>query len=262
MKTGTYSRKERNPSRAVPSVHATTGRLQSRVILVEPRHLVRDCVANCLRVADPGFAVTEYSSVHDVDSVQSADTVALVLSLPSINGEIPDVAADVSRARDQLPQVPVVVVADGDKLSFVRELINSGVRGYIPTSFDFATFKEAIQFVAAGGTFVPASVLIDRENGQVRDVDETSGPARQETNEIASQNWSESREHMAAVDFTPRELAVLSHLRDGKPNKLIARELAICEGTVKIYIRRIMKKLQVENRTQAALVATNLQLAG
>jgi DNA-binding NarL/FixJ family response regulator len=115
---------------------------------------------------------------------------------------------------------------------------------------------EAIQFVAAGGTFVPASVLLDR------DVDETSGPARQETNEIASQNWSESPEHMAAVDFTPRELAVLSHLRDGKPNKLIARELAICEGTVKIYIRRIMKKLQVENRTQAALVATNLQLAG
>ena len=158
--------------------------------------------------------------------------------------------------------MPVVVVADGDKLSFVRELINSGVRGYIPTSFDFATFKEAIQFVAAGGTFVPASVLLDRENGQVRDVDETSGPARQETSEIASQNWSESPEHMAAVDFTPRELAVLSHLRDGKPNKLIARELAICEGTVKIYIRRIMKKLQVENRTQAALVATNLQLAG
>ena len=78
--------------------------------------------------------------------------------------------------------MPVVVVADGDKLSFVRELIDSGVRGYIPTSFDFATFKEAIQFVAAGGTFVPASVLLDRENGQVGDVDETSTrPGRQPT---------------------------------------------------------------------------------
>jgi DNA-binding NarL/FixJ family response regulator len=244
------------------SVHTVKPRSQSRVILVEPRHLVRDCVANCLRVADPGFAVTEYASVHDVDSTQSADTIVLVLSYPSTNEEIPDVVAEVSCAQDQLPQVPVVVVADGDKLSFVRELIDAGVRGYIPTSFDFATFKEAIQFVVAGGTFVPASVLLDRENRQFNDLDETSGPARQGISEIASQGWNESPEHLDAANFTRRELAVLSHLRDGKPNKLIARELAICEGTVKIYIRRIMKKLRVENRTQAALVAANLQLAG
>jgi DNA-binding NarL/FixJ family response regulator len=213
-------------------------------------------------VADPGFAVTEYSSVHDVDSARSADAIALVLSFPSTNEEIPDVAAAVGRAQDQLPEVPVVVVADGDKLSFVRELIDSGVRGYIPTSFDFATFKEVIQFVAAGGTFVPASVLLDRENGQVVEDHGTSDLARQETDEITPEPWHDRQEYMAAASFTPRELAVLSHLKDGKPNKLIARELAICEGTVKIYIRRIMKKLGVENRTQAALVATNLQLAG
>jgi DNA-binding CsgD family transcriptional regulator len=66
----------------------------------------------------------------------------------------------------------------------------------------------------------------------------------------------------SARDNAAPGLAVISHLRDGKPNKLIARELAICEGPIKIYIRRIMKKLRVENRTQAALVATNLQLAG
>ena len=243
-------------------MHATTRRSQARVILVEPRDLVRDCVANCLRVADPGFAVTEYSSVHDVDSAQSADAIVLVLSFPSTNEEILDVAAEVGRAQDQLPEVPVVVVADGDKLSFVRGLIDSGVRGYIPTSFDFATFKEAIQFVAAGGTFVPASVLLDRENGQVSEDHGTNDLARQETNEKTPESWHDRQEYMAAASFTPRELAVLSHLKDGKPNKLIARELAICEGTVKIYIRRIMKKLGVENRTQAALVATNLQLAG
>jgi DNA-binding NarL/FixJ family response regulator len=57
----------------------------------------------------------------------------------------------VSRARDQLPNVPVVVIAEGDELSFVREVIGSGVRGYVPTTFDFAMFKEVIQFVAAGG---------------------------------------------------------------------------------------------------------------
>jgi len=251
----------RNASRVAASVTAATWRSCSRVVLVESRDLVRDRVADCLRGADPGFSVLEYSSVHEVDSAQSANAVALVVSFLSGEEGNRDMAVEVARAQDKFPQIPLVVVADRDELGFVRKIIGSGVRGYIPTSFDFAMFKEAIQFVAAGGTFVPASVLLGRENGQVGDVDETSGPARQETDE-ASQDWSESPEHMAAVAFTPRELAVLTHLRDGKPNKLIARELAICEGTVKIYIRRIMKKLRVENRTQAALVATTLQLAG
>jgi DNA-binding NarL/FixJ family response regulator len=266
MEAGGDSTGMGDSSRAAASVHAATRRSQLRVILVEPRDLVRDCVANCLRVADPDLAVLEYSSLHDVDLTQSDGTIALVLLLLSTSQEMAetsqemaDVAAEVSRAQDQVPQVPVVVVADGDNLSFVRRLIDSGARGYIPTSFDFATFKEAIQFVAAGGTFVPASVLLHRENGQVRAVGSTD---RKEINAVAPQNGNDSQEPMATADFTPRELAVISHLRDGKPNKLIARELEICEGTVKIYIRRIMKKLRVENRTQAALVATSLQLAG
>jgi DNA-binding NarL/FixJ family response regulator len=255
MEAGGHSQK--NPSRAAASVQTTR---QSRVILVEPLHLVRDCVATCLRVADPGFTVLQYSSVYEVDLAEGADCVALVLSFLSANREIPDMAVEVSRARDQLPNVPVVVIAEGDELSFVREVIGSGVRGYIPTSFDFAMFKEAIQFVAAGGTFVPASVLRG-ENGQMSEVDETDRVVKHGTNEVIHQNSNEIQERRVAASFTPRELTVISRLRDGKSNKLIARELTITEGTVKLYVRRIMKKLEVENRTQAALVAANMHLA-
>jgi DNA-binding NarL/FixJ family response regulator len=255
MEAGGHSQK--NPSRAAASVQTTR---QSRVILVEPLHLVRDCVATCLRVADPGFTVLQYSSVYEVDSAEGADCVALVLSFLSANREIPDMAVEVSRARDQLPNVPVVVIAEGDELSFVREVIGSGVRGYIPTSFDFAMFKEAIQFVAAGGTFVPASVLRG-ENGQMSEVDEIDRVVKHGTNEVIHQNSNEIQERRVAASFTPRELTVISRLRDGKSNKLIARELTITEGTVKLYVRRIMKKLEVENRTQAALVAANMHLA-
>ena len=230
-------------------------------MLVEPRFLVRDCIANCLKIADPGFAVLQYSSVNEVDSAEGAHSVALLLSFLPTNQETPDLAAEVSRARAQFPNVPVVVIADDDELSFVRKVIGLGVRGYIPTSFDFAMFKEAIQFVAAGGTFVPASVLVGGENRQMGDVDETDGLVKHGNNEVTHQHWSETQELRVAASFTPRELAVISRLRDGKSNKLIARELTICEGTVKVYVRRIMKKLGVENRTQAALVATNRHLA-
>jgi DNA-binding NarL/FixJ family response regulator len=168
MKAGVHLQKNKNPSRAAASVQT---RRPSCVILVEPRDLVRDCVATCLRVADPGFTVLEYPSVNKVDSAQGVPCVALVLSFLSADRGMVDMAVQVSRARDQLPNVPVVVIAEGDELSFVREVIESGVRGYIPTSFDCAMFREAIQFVAAGGTFVPASVL-QSNNGHMSDADE------------------------------------------------------------------------------------------
>jgi DNA-binding NarL/FixJ family response regulator len=255
VKAGGHSNEGENPSRGAALVQATR---RSCIILVEPRDLVRDCVAACLRVADPGFTVLQYSSVYHVDWAAGADCVALVLSCLSANREIPEVAVAVSRVQDQLPNMPVVVIAEGDELSFVREVIGSGVRGYIPTSFDFAMFKEAIQFVAAGGTFVPASVLLRAE--QMSDLDEASNVVKHGSKEVSHQNWNEIQGRVAA-GFTARELTVILRLRDGKSNKSIARELAITEGTVKLYVRRIMKKLGVENRTQAALVATNMQLA-
>jgi DNA-binding NarL/FixJ family response regulator len=258
MKAGGHPKKGKNPSRAAASVQATR---RPCVILVEPLHLVRDCVATCLRIADPGFTVLQYSSVHEVDSAEGAGCVALVLSFLSANREIPDIAVDVRGAQDQLPTVPVVVIAEGDELTFVREVIGSGVQGYIPTNFDFAMFKEAIQFVAAGGTFVPASVLLRRENGQMSDVEEADNVIKPRSNEIIHQSSNEIQERRVAASFTPRELTVISRLRHGKSNKLIARELTITEGTVKLYVRRIMKKLEVENRTQAALVAANMHLA-
>jgi DNA-binding NarL/FixJ family response regulator len=63
------------------------------------------------------------------------------------------------------------------------------------------------------------------------------------------------------MSFTPRELEVISCLKEGKSYKVIVRQLTICEGTVKLHVRRIMKKLGVENRTQAALLTTNMMLA-
>jgi DNA-binding NarL/FixJ family response regulator len=258
MKAGGHSNRGKNPSRAAASVQATQ---RSCIILVEPRALVRDCVATSLRMADPGFRALQHSSVSDVDWANGADCVALVLSLLSANREIHDVAVEVSRAQDQLPNVPVVVIAEGDELTFVREVIGSGVRAYIPTSFDFAMFKEVIQFVAAGGTFVPASVLLQGDNGQMSDVEEANNLVNYGSKAVIHQSSNEIQGRSAAAGFTPRELTVILRLRDGKSNKSIARELALTEGTVKLYVRRIMKKLGVQNRTQAALVATNMRLA-
>jgi DNA-binding CsgD family transcriptional regulator len=60
------------------------------------------------------------------------------------------------------------------------------------------------------------------------------------------------------MDLTPRELSVIDLLREGKPNKLIARQLDMQENTVKVHVRNILRKLNAANRTHAALVANRL----
>jgi DNA-binding NarL/FixJ family response regulator len=259
-KAGGQSKKGKDLSQSAAEVPVEAERSLPCVMLVEPRFLVRNCIAHCLRLADPGFAVLEYSSVHDVELRDGTAPIALVITFLSTDRAIPDLAAQVNRAQGQLPDVPVVVVAESDEWTLVREMIALGVRGYIPTSFDFAMFKEAIQFVAAGGTFVPASVLLRRDNGQTSDIVEPDDLVTHGSNEVTHQNWNETQEPRVATNFTPRERAVISRLRDGKSNKLIGRELAIQEGTVKLHVRRIMKKMGVANRTQAALLATSMQL--
>ena len=60
------------------------------------------------------------------------------------------------------------------------------------------------------------------------------------------------------LDLTPRELSVIDLLREGKPNKPIARQLDMQENTVKVHVRNILKKLNAANRTHAAFVANRL----
>jgi len=64
------------------------------------------------------------------------------------------------------------------------------------------------------------------------------------------------------LDLTPRELSVIDLLREGKPNKLIGRELEMQESTVKAHVRNILKKPNARNRTHAALVANRLLGSG
>jgi DNA-binding NarL/FixJ family response regulator len=61
------------------------------------------------------------------------------------------------------------------------------------------------------------------------------------------------------VGFSRRQLQVLELLKEGKQNKIISYELGMSEGTVKVHIRQIMRKLKVRNRTQVVLLTQSIQ---
>jgi DNA-binding NarL/FixJ family response regulator len=118
----------------------------------------------------------------------------------------------------------------------VREALQRGARGYIPTtSTTIDVAVEVIRLVRVGGTFMPAT------------------NARAETDDCNGQHKSGLERQ-----FTPRQIAVLNHLRRGKANKIIAHELAMSESTVKVHVRNIMKKMKATNRTEVAFRAQSL----
>jgi DNA-binding NarL/FixJ family response regulator len=132
---------------------------------------------------------------------------------------------------------PVIILSADDSPDSIIKAFESGARGYIPTaSTSLELVIEIIRVVRAGGTFVPPSGLsLRRING-----------------EGVTSRMTKTQQ------FTPRQMAVLNHLKLGKANKTIAYNLAMSESTVKVHIRNIMKKMKATNRTEVACRAQAL----
>jgi DNA-binding NarL/FixJ family response regulator len=134
------------------------------------------------------------------------------------------------------PSVPIVVLASTYNLETMRTVIGRGAKAYIPMTMGFEMTIEALRFVLAGGTYVPAECLLS-----------------------ATPSAAPSSPHPATSGaFTSRELAVVRAIQQGKSNKIIAYDLNMCESTVKVHVRNIMKKLQAKNRTHVAIKAIEL----
>jgi DNA-binding NarL/FixJ family response regulator len=205
-------------------------------VLIEPRALVRECVARCIG-AVPGHFVTSFSSVESWLEVRERTQASLVvLCLP---GPLADEQGGFEQLARAAEALPTVVMSDAEDLNSVLDAINRGARGFIPTSLPMEVVIEALRLVRAGGVFVPASSLIPAL--RTRDTRTSAGGER---NTI----------------FTVRQAAVVDALRRGKANKTIAHELNMRESTVKVHVRNIMKKLSAKNRTEVALMTSRLML--
>jgi DNA-binding NarL/FixJ family response regulator len=231
--------------------------LEHCLVLIEPKELFRQCLSECLNGPEFRFKVSSYSGwdelEYDFDGTDEA--VALLLSVSSDNGMVEQLSDIVRAAAISMPNVPVIVLSESERTEFILEIMATGVRGYIPTSFRLPTLREAICFVIAGGVFVPATVL---QQFRYRTSPHLASDGHRPVCQTSSPIGVDDLRGMSEISLTRREAEVAARLLDGKSNKLIARELTICEGTVKVHVQRIMRKFGVENRTQAALAATHL----
>lgn len=201
------------------------------VIYLDSRAFTRDCVGAWLRSSLSGFGVQVLSDPDDVEIAPGDEgrVRAVIVSAGSERMSSAAMTRMMARVGELLPEVPVAVLADFEDPESIREAFDLGVRGYIPTSLASLVAVEAVRLICVGGTFAPAAALL-------RPSEQAQTPA------------GESQ----IQGFTQRQSQILDCLQRGMANKLIAFELNMCESTVKVHIRNIMKKLKATNRTQVA----------
>jgi two-component system nitrate/nitrite response regulator NarL len=152
----------------------------------------------------------------------------------------------VRQVREQIPGARIVVLADQFDLSFVRLGHEAGVDGFCLAATSPEVLTKSFELIMLGETVVPAAVLPSITVGAAPHRDErlqdyTAGPDLLD---------------VKPCKLSAREMEILGCLREGAPNKLIARRLNITEATIKVHVKAILRKIGASNRTQAAMWAS------
>jgi two-component system, NarL family, nitrate/nitrite response regulator NarL len=181
--------------------------------------------------------------VTGADSID--EMLTLIPGLPDLNLVLLDASmrgmenfAGLKRLVEKLSEVPIVVTSPSESSAQIVAAIRGGARGYFSPSTKVCVLRHALPLILSGEIYIPACALrLEHGNGMLR----PEGLAARMGN--------------AGGKLTPRQCEIVVLLGEGKSNKEIAREAKVLEGTVKLHVRGILRKLGVRNRTEAVLAA-------
>jgi DNA-binding NarL/FixJ family response regulator len=194
-----------------------------RILCVDDHPVVLDGLAAVIGMqADMEIAATASTGAEAIGAFQESrpDVTILDLSLPDMTGF--DVIQAI-RKRDQRAKIIVLSSYDGD--ADIQRAFIAGAQGYVAKGLVRGELLDAIRTVQQGNRHIPPSIA------------------------------QRLAEHMSDDAISERETQVLSLVAAGKRNKEIAAELSIAEVTVKMHLRNILSKLNVNDRTEAVTVA-------
>src|SRR5262245_5192469 len=201
--------------------------------MIDDHALFREGVKLMLRSLDQDVAIDDAGDCAQALKTCAArtyDLVLLDLNLPGLKG------MDALRAmREAVPETPLVVLTGEEGGDIVAAAIDAGAMGFIPKSSTPEVLIQALRLVFANGVYLPPTVLHSKPS-----------PPPATSSKLGQ--------------LTPRQMDVLRWVIQGKPNKAIARELNIAEGTVKSHLSVVMNVLGATTRTQAVYAAAKLGL--
>jgi DNA-binding NarL/FixJ family response regulator len=217
-------------------------------VLVGKSILLREGLARILRSAN--FRILASVSCAD-DLLPSKLQLRQPLFLIVHTGDNFDAAIQqIKLFRDQHPGRRIAIVVDHYRLAEMASAFRAGANGYFVDVMTCAVFIKSIELMMGETIFPPAFLSFVRH----REGDTLGDAAPRDEN---SQPMLIGTENTLAPHLSTREKSILRCLIEGDSNKCIARKIDIAEGTVKVHIKAILRKIRVQNRTQAAIWGMN-----
>lgn len=201
-----------------------------RIVVADDHPLFRAALRSAVEKAAPGATVEECASLAEARAALADVTVDLLLLDLKLSDS--EGMAGLSAIRAEYPTVPVAVVSASEDPVVVRRALALGAAGFIPKSAGLPQMVEAIAAILAGDSWAP---------------DTSPGEADDLLDRIAS--------------LTPSQQRILEGLKAGRLNKHIAFDLGVSEATIKAHLTSVFRKLGVQNRTQAVILAKQLDPA-
>jgi DNA-binding NarL/FixJ family response regulator len=212
-----------------------SGSTPIHILLVDDHALLRKGLANLLR-AEPDFEVVG-EAADGLDAIAQAavlrpDVVLMDVRMPRLSG-----LEATRQILCTLPQTKILMLSMSEDEDAVFEAVRNGAHGYLLKSAEPQELFRALRAVVRGEAPISGSLAVKLLREFARVAHEPAVPAPPRT------------------VLSTREKEVLVLVADGKTNKEIATVLDLAENTVKNDVKRVLEKLHLENRVQAAVFA-------
>lgn len=220
--------------------------MKTNIVIIDDHQLFREGVKRILDF-EPSFQVVaeadDGEKALEIVELFKPDVVIMDINMPNMNG---------IEATKQLievnPNSKVIILSIHDDESYVTHALKTGASGYLLKEMDADSLVEAVKVVAEGGSYLHPKVTHNLVN-EFRRLAVASGHSMVPY----TQQLVEIRRPLHLL--TRRECEVLQLLTDGKSNRGIGDALYISEKTVKNHVSNILQKMNVNDRTQAVVVA-------
>lgn len=197
-----------------------------RVLVADDHDLLRDALGVFLSREDDiqfDMAANFDDACALVDGHYSYDLIVLDYNMPGMKG-----LTGLQRMAERNHKSRVALMSGEATRAVAEEALANGAAGFIPKTLPAKSLVNAIKFMAMGEQYAPLEFMTAEE---------------------------EPADHPLRKRLSQRELTVLEGLSKGQANKEIARDLNLSEPTIKLHVKSLYRKLQVSNRTQAAMLA-------
>lgn len=209
-----------------------------RIMIVDDQSLIRDGLAMLLNLRPElevvGTAIDGDEVVDKVEKLQP-EIILMDIRMPRING-----VEGTRLIRERFPDMKVLMLTTFNDSELIFEALEQGASGYLLKDMETDAIVQAILTVYGGGAVLPqdttAQIVKELKRTKTMDISEENQPKQME-------------------QLTEREVDVLRELGFGLSNKEIAKKLFITEGTVKNHVSNLISKLELRDRTQAAIYA-------